>query len=149
MSLSTTIALPSQTRLRVFISYARKDATTHAIRLKADLASNGFKAWSDAEMTGGVFGSVLQKAIDESFAMLAILSPDAVESYWVKAEWLYALSKKTVTIIPVVVPEFDEQRFPLVLFPLARIYIKEDDYAESLKRMCELLEQARLSPPVW
>jgi len=39
----------------VFISYARKDGTDLAYRLRRDLEGNGYRAWLDAcEIHGGV-----------------------------------------------------------------------------------------------
>lgn len=99
---------------------------------------------------GVPFASVIQAAIDQSFAMLALISPRALNSYWVKAEWYYALSKKSVTIIPVMMPGFDEEKFPFELLPLARCYLRDGpDYEDSLGEIAALVKFAKEVPPVW
>jgi hypothetical protein len=99
---------------------------------------------------GVPFGSVIKTAIDKSFAMLALISPCALTSYWVKAEWCYALSTKSVTIIPAIVPGFDEVQFPFELFPLTRCYLRDGKgYPRSLEEISALMKFAKEVPPIW
>lgn len=137
----------------IFISYARKDASAFSAQLEADLQQNGFKTWRDSQIKPGVpFGTTLKAAIDGSFAMIAVVSPACVarhhSSYWTKCEWCYAISRNTVTIIPIVVTDFDESEFPLELFPMPRITMTAD-YEGDLEKIMALLEFAKDNPPIW
>jgi hypothetical protein len=128
----------------VFVSYAREDATDLAGRLVKKLARNGIEAWNDKKMRPGVpFGRLLEQAIEESFAMVALISDAALDSHWVQCEWCYALSKKNITIIPVVVPGFDEDRFPIELFTFSRVYIEDYSNNNSFENVVTLVEFAR------
>lgn len=134
----------------VFVSYAREDATNFAGRLVKKLAHNGIKAWNDKNMRPGVpFGRVLEQAIDESFAMVALISGAALDSHWVRCEWCYALSKKNITIIPVVVPGFNEEHFPIELFTFSRVYIEDRSNNNSFENIVTLVEFARDFAPKW
>lgn len=145
---TVSLVIPS-TKLHVFISYARADAASIASQLEADLVKNGITTWRDRMIRPGIpFGTELRTAIDNSFAMLALITPHACGSYWVKCEWCYAISRRDVTIIPVVAHDFDETNFPIELFPMARIYLTED-YDSSLKDVITFLNFARENPPVW
>lgn len=140
--------IPS-TKSHVFISYARADAVSIASRLETDLIHNGINTWRDRLIRPGVpFGVELKAAIDNSFAMLALITPEACKSYWVKCEWCYAISRRDVTIIPVVLNDFDESLFPIELFPISRIYLTED-HDSSLEGIIAFLNFARENPPVW
>jgi hypothetical protein len=145
---TASLAVPS-TKSHVFISYARADAVSIASQLESDLIQNGITTWRDSLVGPGVpFGAELKAAIDNSFAMLALITPQACKSYWVKCEWCYAISRRDVTIVPVIAPDFDENLFPIELFPIARIYLTED-YNSSLEDIIAFLNFARENPPVW
>src|SRR5690242_9385488 len=121
------LAMSSHTPIHVFISYSRRDATPIAAQLEGDLKKHGFKPWRDTQIRSSMpFGSELKAAIDNSFAMLALVSHEACRSYWVKCEWYYAISRGHVAIIPVVVKDFDEHMFPFELFPISRLYMTDE-----------------------
>ncbi|HEV7645451.1 MAG TPA: toll/interleukin-1 receptor domain-containing protein [Pyrinomonadaceae bacterium] len=132
----------------VFISYARKDGNKIANKLEANLTGQGIIIWRDRLIKPGVFGTELKAAIDNSFAMIALITPEACKSYWVKCEWCYAISRRNVTIIPAVSPDFDENLFPFELFPMSRIYLT-GNYSSSIENLVALLHFARENPPVW
>lgn len=133
----------------VFISYARADAGPIASQLENDLSKKGIVTWRDRLIRPGVpFGVELKTAIDNSFAMLALITREACRSYWVKCEWYYAISRRDVTIIPIVTTDFDEGLFPIELFPMSRLHLTED-YDSSLEEILAFLNFARENPPVW
>ena len=86
----------------IFISYARKDAR-FAQKLNSDLKQEGLFTWIDdlSLRSGDDWLEHIAHAIDDSFAVLAILSPDAVNSKWVKRELRYAdkLGKKIFPLL--------------------------------------------------
>jgi hypothetical protein len=81
--------------LRVFISYARKDAADLAQRLRDYLESAGLTLWLDrARIEGGaVWSKEVEQAIDECDVAVALLSPGSYQSDICRAEQLRALRK--------------------------------------------------------
>ena len=75
----------------IFISYSRAD-TSFAIDIRDKLISSGHKAWMDESgIAGGEDWHIrIGAAIDEAKAVVAILSPDALGSTWVRRELNYA-----------------------------------------------------------
>jgi hypothetical protein len=85
---------------RFFISYSRTDAA-FADRLFAALTGRGNDPWLDrVGLEGGqAFSPELQRQIDQCDCVLALLSPDAIDSIWVNNEIVYALNQRK-RIIP-------------------------------------------------
>lgn len=75
----------------VFISYSRKD---HDVlhRVKQSLDAAGIPNWTDEHIEPGTrsWRRAIEKAIREAGCLVCILSPDAVESYWVEQELVFA-----------------------------------------------------------
>lgn len=87
--------------VRIFISYARKDARELAIRLRDTLQSKGFSVWLDLDAIGGGADWMrnIEEAIEQCDVTLALLSPGSNASSWCRAEQLRAL-RKGKRIIP-------------------------------------------------
>jgi hypothetical protein len=131
------------------MSYSRVDGKSIVSKLEADLNANGISTWSDRLIRPGVpFGDELERAINNSFAMLALITSGACKSHWIRGEWCYAISRGDVTIIPVVAPGFPEDSFPIELIPISRIYLAEE-YDSSLEDIISFLNFARENPPIW
>lgn len=100
----------------VFISYSHADAV-FANKLGAHLVKNNAHVWIDSwELNVG--DSILthvQKAIQESSALLIVLSKTSVESAWVKKELNAALMReldeKRVLVLPVLLEDCDVPMF--------------------------------------
>lgn len=136
----------SPTKSHVFISYSREDAREIVSRLEQDLNANGVDTWRDDQIRPGVpFAEELETAIDNSYAMLAVMSPNVRKSRWARSEWYYAISRSDVAIIPLVVNGFDEQVFPIELGTLNRLHLTED-YDSSLQDIIQLLKLAQENP---
>ncbi|HEY1348874.1 MAG TPA: TIR domain-containing protein [Ktedonobacteraceae bacterium] len=77
----------------IFISYSRSDSG-FVDRLEADLQARGLHTWVDRrKLEGGqVWLDELEKAIEGSQIVLVVLSPDAVQSRYVRMEYRYAQS---------------------------------------------------------
>ncbi|MEZ5941952.1 MAG: TIR domain-containing protein [Planctomycetaceae bacterium] len=95
---------------QVFISYASADRAA-ANRVAESLSSAGLRVWfSEWELQPG---DSIAKRIDEGLAasdvLLVLLSPNAVDSNWVRAEWHAALNSqlrnRAVTLIPVLIAD--------------------------------------------
>jgi hypothetical protein len=87
---------------RVFISYARKDGADLALHLRQDLAANGFDAWLDTQRLAGgaTWTAEIEKAIDNSQVLLALMSPGSYVSEVCRAEQLRSL-RKGKQVVPV------------------------------------------------
>ena len=89
----------------VFLSHNSKDKPW-VIDLKNALKSRGIKVWLDKDeiRPGDLFAQALEKGIKESKAVALVISPDAMNSGWVNAEYYRALNlatNKQLQLIPV------------------------------------------------
>lgn len=106
-----------QTELgHVFISYRRAEPDLgFAQKLAADLRAAGHPVWIDVEGIVGAdeWAREIQSAIDACYAYILVLSPDSVESAWVRKELIYAMAEKPGRIYPVL---FRDTRLPFELY---------------------------------
>jgi WD40 repeat protein len=79
----------------VFVSYARKDGVQLAKRLQADLSARGFNAWLDTQRLAGgaTWTTEIERAIDISDVLLALLTPGSYVSEICRAEQLRSLRR--------------------------------------------------------
>jgi hypothetical protein len=77
----------------IFISYARRDAATLALRLQKDFEAHGHQVWLDkARLRGGASWTIeIEKAIDGCDVAIALLTPGSYASDICRAEQLRAL----------------------------------------------------------
>jgi hypothetical protein len=97
--------------MKVFISYSRADEEW-ADRLRTALARQDIQVWNPASQIspGENWGLKYGKALQNSDAVVVLLSPDSVKSDWVRHEIEYALSSPQFRdrLIPVIVRATDE-----------------------------------------
>lgn len=88
---------------RIFLSYSSKDVD-FATALKSRIESAGFDAWIDHEyIKGGQrWMAAIENALATCDAMVLILSPDALESVFVRAEYL-AIIRQNKPLLPIIV----------------------------------------------
>lgn len=86
--------------IHVFISYAHADGGELASRLAVDLKSHGYDVWMDIERLkgGAVWSRALERAVDRSEVVLAVLSEGAYVSDVCRGEHLRALRNKKCLI---------------------------------------------------
>ena len=98
-------------KINVFISYARKDKQW-AEWLGDRLVKHGFRIWTDATSvpTGESFIAELNRTIEKSDVVMALLSPHYFRSAWCQQETAAAAASK-VPIIPVLVEPCEVQGF--------------------------------------
>jgi hypothetical protein len=96
--------VPGNTTVRVFISYARRDAADLARQLRDYLGAEGLDPWLDTARIGGgtVWSKEIEQAIDGCDVFLALLTPGSYESDICRAEQLRAL-RKGRRVIPILV----------------------------------------------
>jgi len=89
---------------RVFLSYAGSDRSL-AENLEKDLTAAGFAVWSDRQLLPGEnWARKVADALEESEAMVVIVSPDAAKSESVRRDVEFALGSRRFAgrLIPVV-----------------------------------------------
>jgi phosphonate transport system substrate-binding protein len=125
----------------VFISYRQKEPDKRfARKLARDISAAGHPVWIDVQGidTGETWNTEIQKALDECYAYVVVLSPQSMESRWVRNELLYALQEKPDRIYPIM---FREVRLPPEL-----IAIQYSDFQGDYKKaLAALLDN--LPPP--
>lgn len=92
---------------QVFISYSRSDRH-YAQRLADRLKSENFDVWWDKDslLPGDKWDPMLDDAISQSFALVVILTPNAIKSHWVTYEWTFA-SALQIRVIPLRVEDVE------------------------------------------
>lgn len=97
--------MATKKKFDVFLSHNSKDKPW-VIDLKNALQTHGIKVWLDKDeiRPGDLFAEALEKGIKESKAVALVISPDAMNSGWVKNEYYRALNLATnnrLQLIPV------------------------------------------------
>lgn len=116
-----------------FVSYSRKDSD-FVDQIEADLRAREFEVWVDRrELEAGQdWTDQLQIAIDGCMGVLLIMSPDALESEFVRMEYRYALSQKK-RVLPVLFRPV--ARVPIDLNHIQWITSFEEGYDEGLLKL--------------
>jgi len=111
--------------MRIFVNYSWKDKEV-ARDIKSRLAAEGFDVWRDEEvMPGDNWPLAVGGALDESDAMVVLLSPDAMDSETVVHGIQYALAES----------RFENRLFPVVVRPTRKI--------PAILRACSLVDWSK------
>src|SRR5215217_4059090 len=121
---------------QIFISYSRKDFV-FVRKLAGDLETAGYDVWWDvSDLRGGDdWMRIIPAAIETSDYFIAVLSPNAITSEWVKREYTQALSLRK-KIIPIMLAR---SSVPFGLNTLNYIDFTSNDYAINLKSLLDTL----------
>jgi tetratricopeptide (TPR) repeat protein len=135
--------MPSTSRF-VFISYARDDGAPFAQRLSTELKHAGHQVWMDTEQLASHGGEAWEDELTEQLLsadlVLVILTPQAVESPFVKGEFSKA-RKSQLTVVPALFVDCD---IPLAFGGVQHVDFRTD-HAAGLANVLDKL--ARLSDP--
>jgi hypothetical protein len=117
---------------KVFISYSRKDID-FARKLAGDLEKAGYDAWWDiTDLRGGDdWVRTIPAAIAASKYMIVVLTPDSIESEWVRKEYTQALSLRK-KIIPIM---FVPCSVPFALNTINFVNFAAGDYEDNFKNL--------------
>ncbi|MEL6222624.1 MAG: toll/interleukin-1 receptor domain-containing protein [Cyanobacteria bacterium J06627_8] len=134
--------------MKVFISHAFTD-TELAKRVAQALRKAGFHVWDDTQVLPGEnWAEELSRALEESDAMVVLLTPNAVSSSNISYEVGYALGRQEYKgrLIPVIaapVEQFESGDIPWV-FNLEQFRVIHaanlEDNEESLKTIAQALQ---------
>ena len=110
--------------MKVFLSHAESDCEV-ARKLAAGLREAGHRVWSaeDKLFPGDNWALQIGKALEESEAMVVLISPQAMKSAWVRREIEFALGTPQYRgrLIPVIIKPTAEMPWILKKFPQVRI----------------------------
>jgi WD40 repeat protein len=107
--------MSTEARYDAFLSYARADDEPFVASLYAQLLEAGFRVWWDRKLMpnrGETFLHEIQRAIDESDRLIAVIGPAATRSAYVRTEWDYAQLVAKV-VVPVLRKGESEAVIPL------------------------------------
>ena len=128
--------------MKVFISYSGPDEKW-ADRLRSALIKRDVEVWDPASQIapGENWGLKYGKALENSDAVVVLISPDSVKSDWVRHEIQYALSSPQFRdrLIPVVVRPTDE--IPWILRKL-KVIRAPQNVDETARRIINTLRKA-------
>src|SRR5713226_783679 len=134
--------------VKVFISHAAADAEL-ARRVGSVLREAGFQVWDYADeiLPGENWGQKLGEALQESDAMVVLLTPDSLRAQNVNYEIGYALGKADYRgrLIPVIAapPEqLTPESIPWVLSRLRTVRLSDQEQEGGLRRIVEALREA-------
>jgi hypothetical protein len=93
----------------VFISYSRKDET-RAVEIQEAIKKSGLHVWRDKDqiMAGDLFVKKIEEALEQTYAVIILISKNSMESNWVEEEYCRAISisnslQNPLRIIPVLI----------------------------------------------
>src|SRR5450631_2312095 len=96
--------------MSLFISYSRRASESLAKKIHSDLIAGNLAVWWDRkamESRGQTFLQEIRNAIADSNRVLLIVTPDAMNSEYVNAEWNFALESCTVVTPILAIGEYD------------------------------------------
>ena len=134
--------------MKVFISHAQTDQTL-VRKVIGELKKSGLDVWSESEiLPGDNWAAEVDKALQESEAMVVLLTPASLRSNQVRREIEYALGDKKFShrLIPVIVgsaKDFGQQEIPWILRSLKPITVpKHGQQAEPIQQIVRALTAA-------
>lgn len=129
--------------MKIFMSHSIHDKNL-AEDLARRLADGGFEVWRAAEqvLPGENFALKIGRALEESDAMIVLVSPDSMRSEQVRGEISYALASPRYAgrVVPIVIRQTDEMPWILRRFETLRAGRSR---AELSKRVVNRLRHAR------
>jgi hypothetical protein len=131
--------------MKVFISHSNQDNLL-ARKIARVLQEEGLEVWDEQNiLPGDNWAGKVAEALDESQAMVVLLTPHALASEWVRREIEYALGKENYTkrVVPVVVGQLSEESLPWILRRLNMIRLAEPAREdEDIQRIADVLSKA-------
>jgi hypothetical protein len=125
-----------------FISYSRNDWQSFVAGLVSSLAKGSQKVWIDQNyiLGGNDWMDAIGEALQVCDALLLVLSPDALNSRWVKLEYRYFVLQEK-PIIPILYRQI--AKMPFELAPLHYIDFTQSDQAKFYSTLIDILAQNR------
>jgi hypothetical protein len=130
---------------QIFISYSRKDMG-FVRKLAGDLEKAGYDVWWDlTDLRGGDdWVRVIPAAIESSQHFIIVLSPNSVESEWVRKEYMQALSLHR-KIIPIMLAATG---VPFALNTINYVNFTSGEYVDNFNSLLSALGYTGESPVI-
>jgi hypothetical protein len=128
----------------VFISYSRKDSA-FVNKLEAELNARGIQTWRDQHnIPGGMawYQSIVT-GLDNAYAMICVVSPDADLSRWVLREQLYG-DERRIPRLPVLM---QPHRIPFHLIETQPINCANATFATGVNQLVAFLKPLQAAAP--
>ncbi len=145
-AVEAVIGPPARDELKVFLSYSPSDKTL-ALKIQARLKDSDLDVWyADREIfPGDNWAKIRGKALEESNAMVVLLSPDSLDD--VKKDIEYALGNRAYEhrLIPVLVgdpKQIPQNKIPWILRRLNMITLPNNGQGEDLNQIVAALKAA-------
>ena len=120
---------------KVFLSYSAEDSKV-ARALASSLAEAGFETWDPGEalFPGDNWALRIGQALQESDAMVVLVSPNSMKSEWVRQEIEYALGSARYKgrLLPVVLKPTKDMPWILKKFPSVKIGTNVEEAARQI-----------------
>jgi hypothetical protein len=132
----------------IFVSHAGEDSEV-AKSIANGLSLFGIKARLDQLeiKTGESIINWIYRAVSESDYLLVLLSPHALNKYWIEREWLNGLMReaqlKRVFVIPALLPGLEDRKIPYPLLEKKYIDFREDTGKAFLELVSRLREDTK------
>jgi hypothetical protein len=134
--------------MQVFISHAATDAKL-AKRIADVLREAGLQVWDDTQiLPGDNWGAKLAEALQESDAMVVLLTPNSVGSPNLNYEVGYALGKsdykgRLIPVIAAPLGQLPKEDIPWVFHKLQMIHLSDPEKdEEGLRKIAQVLKEA-------
>ncbi len=128
-------------RMKVFISHTRQGADL-ARKFASGLRKEGLDTWlaENEVLPGDNWAEKVSQALNDSQAMIALLTPDALESGWVLQEVGFALGSQSYRqrVIPVLVGSATQiplESIPTVLRRFQIIRLVDNNVVDAIKKI--------------
>jgi len=125
----------------IFISYSRTDMD-FAVKIYHDLQAHGLRVWMDREeLQPGTpsWSSAIEQAIESCACVIALMSPDAKESRWVRSELSYADEHRR-PVLPVLARGDTTNAIPLMFMTAQWVDLREPQhYSTNLTALVDAL----------
>jgi F-box protein 11 len=130
----------------VFISYSRRDSDIMQI-VRDRLRAAGFNVWTDENLEIGThdWTVAIEDALSNSCVVVALLSPDAKSSRWVRKELTFA-SENEVPIYPLLVRGDAKDAVPILLITAQFVDARQDLHS-AVTRLIRALPAPVERPP--
>ncbi len=137
--------------MKVFISHAHEEEDQAVVRRIAEgLRSAGLDVWYDEWeiWPGENFAGKISHALDESQAMVVVITPNSLRSPWVRREIEYALGRESYSgrLVPVIAgrrEDIPDDQIPWILKRLRMVVLADAEReAEGIQEIAAALSKA-------
>jgi len=139
-------------RMKVFLSRSGDYTDNRDLiqKITEELTKSGLDVWDDNDQIypGDNWAQKTSQALEESQAMVVLLTPESLDSKWIRWDIQFAMFNVSYRdrLIPVMVGDpnrFDPEKLPWIFRNLKVINLSDNgNNAENIKQIAEAIKQA-------